>query len=69
MTKMSSTVYYDHHTLFIRCDCATEEQIRHGFLEAIRQYKEKYDKSLDCRIKVNRVENRNGISYGTNLRA
>lgn len=61
---MADIVYYDNHTLFVRCGCATEEQIMHAFIESICAYKDKYDKTLECKIKVNRVENKNGVGYG-----
>lgn len=61
---MASNNFYDNHTLFIKCDCASADQIRLAFREALTNYKIATGKSLDCRYRVNLVENREGKSFG-----
>ncbi len=55
---------YDTHTLFIKCDCATESQIRQAFQTALSDYQSKYNVELNCKYRVNLVETREGISLG-----
>jgi len=55
---------YDNHTLYIKCDCASTEQIRQIFNEAFAKYNEEHKAKLTCNFRVNLVENRNGDSLG-----
>lgn len=55
---------YDTHTLFVKCDCATVEQIRDSFLSSLKEFEIQNKTKLDCRFRVNRVEDRNGNSFG-----
>ena len=64
MTSLSETKAYDNHTLFIKCDCATVEQIRTAFRESLTTYQTSIGKHLECRFRVNLVENREGNSFG-----
>lgn len=61
---MASRNFYDEHTLFIKCDCASADQIRLAFREALTKYQTAIGKPLDCRFRVNLVENREGKSFG-----
>ncbi len=54
---------YDNRTLYIRCDCASAEQIYNSFKEALTTY-QKLCPDLDCRFRVNLVETREGKSLG-----
>jgi hypothetical protein len=56
--------FYDNHTLYIKCESASSEQIRQSFSEALIKYQNITKTTLDCKFKVNLVENREGISYG-----
>ena len=64
MSHLSQPVYYDSHTLFIKCECASADQIRQALSEALTTYQTANKKRIDCRFRVNLVENREGISYG-----
>jgi len=59
-----SANFYDNHTLFIKCDCASVEQIRQAFLEALTTYQKEHQSDLKCRFKVNLVEDRERKSFG-----
>ena len=61
---MSLGYSYDEHTLFIKCDCASADQIRFAFREALTKYQKDTGKPFDCRFRVNLVENREGKSFG-----
>jgi hypothetical protein len=64
MSHSSQPVYYDSHTLFIKCECASADQIRQAFSEALTTYQSKTNTHIDCRFRVNLVENRQGESFG-----
>lgn len=64
MSHSPQPVYYDSHTLFIKCECASAEQIRQAFSEALTTYQSTSKTTIDCRFRVNRVENRLGESFG-----
>lgn len=64
MSYSSQPAYYDSHTLFIKCECASAEQIRQAFTEALTNYQSRTKSRIDCRFRVNLVENRAGESYG-----
>lgn len=64
MSYSSSSNIYDKRTLFIKCDCASVEQIRQSFNEALRIYQSANKVNLNCRFRVNLVENREGKSLG-----
>lgn len=55
---------YDSHTLYIRCDCASVDQIRNAFGLALTEYQEKKGVSIDCRYRVNLLVDREGNSFG-----
>lgn len=59
-----SSNIYDKRTLFIKCDCASVEQIRQSFNEALTIYQSENKVNLNCRFRVNLVENREGKSLG-----
>ena len=61
---MATSNVYDNHTLFIKCDCASVKQIRQAFHEALTTYQTKTQSDLNCRFRVNLVENREGKSFG-----
>ena len=61
---MNSSNIYDNRTLFIKCDCASAEQIRQAFNEALTTYQTTAKVNLQCRFRVNLVENREGKSFG-----
>jgi uncharacterized membrane protein YgcG len=58
--------YYitDNRTLYIKCDCASAAQIRSAFDEALTKYETEHREHLNCRFRVNLVENKEGISFG-----
>lgn len=56
--------YYDNHTLFIKCDCASVQQIRAAFAEALTTYQTAIGQRIDCRYRVNLLVDREGNSYG-----
>ena len=56
--------YYDTHTLFIKCDCASAQQIRATFGEALTMYQTATGKRLECRYRVNLLIDREGNSFG-----
>lgn len=60
---MSADYFSDTHTLYVKCDCATAEQIRRSFSEALTTYQATTGTKLECRFKVNLVEDRNGTSF------
>lgn len=55
---------HDNHTLYVKCGVATVDQIRESFLKALKDYETENKLKLDCRFKVNRVEDKNGNSFG-----
>jgi hypothetical protein len=57
--------YYDTHTLYIKCDCASADQIRGSFLEALSNYYKETGIKLSCLIQVNVLADREGNSFGT----
>lgn len=61
---MATSNVYDNHTIYVKCDCASADQIRTSFHQALTNYQNITKKSIDCRIRVNLVENREGVSYG-----
>lgn len=56
--------HYDTHTLFIKCESATSEQIRESFVQALKFYKEKTGENIDTRFKVNLITDKQGNSFG-----
>jgi hypothetical protein len=58
------TTYYDNHTLFVRCDCATLKQIKEVFNEALETYQKDNGILLDCKYRINLVENKEKQSLG-----
>lgn len=56
--------FYDNRTLFIKCESASVEQITAAVREALDTYQKKTGNNLDCRFRVNLVENKEGESYG-----
>ena len=64
MSQENSDNYYDCHTLFIKCDCASVEQIHQSFQQALTSYQTATNNRLGCRFRVNLVENREGKSFG-----
>lgn len=61
---MNSERSYDEHTLFINCDCATVEQIRECFKQALTEYHSSGEKPLNCRYRVNLLKDKEGRSFG-----
>ena len=57
-------VYYDKHTLFVKCDCASAQQIRDAFAEALTKYQNDSGERIDCRYRVNLIKDRHGVPYG-----
>ena len=51
----------DNHTLYVKYDCATADQIRACFTEALTNYQKKTRSNIDSRFRVNPVENRDGV--------
>lgn len=62
---MSYQTNYDTHTLFVKCDNATVNQIRKVFHDAIANYQKKIGKTIDCKYRVNLLVDKEGKSYGT----
>lgn len=62
---MDNNKVYDTHTLYIKCDCASVEQIRNAFHEALTTYQITNGVRLDCRYRVNLLTDREGNSFGT----
>lgn len=56
--------FYDNRTLFIKCEGATPGQIGSCFRLALDEYQSKYKTNLNCRFRVNLVENKEGHSFG-----
>lgn len=61
---MDNYTVYDEHTLYLKCDSATVEQIRTSFSQALLKYKREVDPKFQCRTKVNLLETRDGKSIG-----
>lgn len=61
---MASGKSYDNHTLYIKCDCATSAQITEALNESISTYQRTNGVNLNCRFRVNLVENKEGKSFG-----
>lgn len=61
---MSSSYISDNRTLYIKCDCASVQQIRDAFSEALTTYQDATGIDLACRFRVNLVEDREGRSFG-----
>jgi len=59
-----SNTYYDNHTLYIKCDCATVSQISEVLNEAIKKYQTDNAINLNCSYRINLVKNKEGISLG-----
>lgn len=57
-------VFYDKHSLFIKCDCATREQIHACLRQGIENYARSHHQKITCSFRVNMVENREGKSLG-----
>ena len=56
--------HYDVHTLYIKCDCASADQIRNAFNEALTTYQKNNKVRIDCRYRVNLLADREGNSFG-----
>src|SRR4051812_32781761 len=61
---MSTPVFYDKHTLYIKCDCATRAQIHTCLREGIEAYARAHGHKIKCSFRVNMVERRDGQSLG-----
>jgi len=61
---MLSSFIYDNRTLFVKCDCASVDQIRKSFNEALTTYQTANNIDLKCRFRVNLVETREGVTFG-----
>src|SRR3989304_8449605 len=61
---MSSGNYYDNHTLYVKCDSASKEQITTAFHEALENYQNATGAVVECRFRVNLISNREGKLYG-----
>lgn len=61
---MESPRIYDNHTFFLKCECASIDQIRDAFIQAVTTYQNANKINLNCGIRVNLVKNNNGESYG-----
>jgi len=57
--------YFDTHTLYTKCDCASVEQIRTAFNEALTKYQKENGVNLNCRYRINLLTDREGNSFGT----
>src|SRR5437660_9509185 len=55
---------FDNHTLYVRFDVATEAQILNCFIEACGTYKKNHDPNLECRVRVNLVQDHQGNNFG-----
>lgn len=55
--------FTDTHTLYVHCGCATKKQIVEAIEAACKAYMEEHKETLKCNIKVNLVENRDGVSF------
>lgn len=55
---------FDNHTLYVRFDVATEAQILQCFMDACATYKRTYDATLECRVRVNLVQDHQGKTFG-----
>lgn len=60
---MASQIY-DNHTLYIVTNGATAEQITNSIDNAISSYEEENNVDLECRFRVNLIEDRDGNSCG-----
>lgn len=63
-THMSGQLIRDNHTLYIKCDSATTEQITKALHQAVSKYCENYGVKISCSFKVSRIETRNGDPHG-----
>jgi hypothetical protein len=54
----------DNHTLYVKCEGATFEDIKLSFTDAISEYQKKYDNNLTCSFRINLLEDKNNISLG-----
>lgn len=61
---MSSEYYFDTHTLYVKCESATAEQIRRSITEALTTYQKTSNTNFDGRFRVNLVKDKNGTSFG-----
>ena len=65
---MATQNTYDEHTLYIKCDCASVDQIRNAFREALINYRNRVDgiatDVVETRYKVNLVTNHDNVSLG-----
>lgn len=61
---MSGQLIRDNHTLYIKCDSATTEQITKALHQAVGKYCENYGVKISCSFKVSRIETRNGEPHG-----
>lgn len=61
---MDPEKYSDTHTLYVKCETATEAQIRQCFYEALSSYQQKTGRNLDTRFKVNLVTDKDGKCFG-----
>lgn len=59
-----SSYIYDNRTLFIKCDCASVNEIRKSLNDSLTTYQSANNIDLKCRSRVNLVENREGKSFG-----
>lgn len=59
-----ATEIYDNHTLYVITDCATKEQIKNTIWNAIEEYETENDVDLQCKFRINLIENREGESCG-----
>lgn len=55
---------YDEHTLFIKCDCASSEQINAAFNEMLTKYRNEHKTKIECRWRVNVVVNKENKHFG-----
>lgn len=61
---MTLEKYSDTHTLYVKCETATETQIRKCFHTALKNYQDQNNHNLDTRFNVNLVTNKYDESFG-----
>lgn len=61
---MTTQSFHDNHTLLVKFECATSQQILQSFITAFKTYQNDNNTTLKCKFKVNYVEDRDGKSFG-----
>src|SRR5438105_6822941 len=55
---------FDEHTLYVLCERATKEQLTKVFSIALRYVNKAMGKTIDCKFRINLVDNKDGRSLG-----